>query len=108
MSKHTPRPWVVDECGGRVLTTNFDMIADVRGWGRLQKKKDGEKEFLCNCRLIAAAPEMYELLKKFAEWNEKYPTDRFYSYEDTKKIAAKCDTIYAKVKEVLKKVEGEA
>jgi hypothetical protein len=70
MSKHTPGPWEFD--GQSYIWSDMaigKMIAQIRGWGWLQK--EGEEEAIAeqeaNARLIAAAPEMYEALKKIIE-----------------------------------------
>ena len=72
MSKHTPGPWKAEKNGEVVCAQNGDKIADVKGWGRLQHKPDGLGELMSNARLIAAAPEMLEMLKELLNcWEEK-------------------------------------
>jgi len=46
-----------------------EMVAQIRGWGWLQKKgeKAGIAEQEANARLIASAPDMYEALKDLIE-----------------------------------------
>lgn len=68
-AKHTPGPWsyenesqtvyVGDQIEGR-------WIAQVRGWGWLQKLKNGEEVQDANGRLIAAAPELLDALRVVA------------------------------------------
>ena len=71
--KHTPGPWKAEteyECA--VYAHNNQMkIADIRGYGYLTGKglggiglpdEEAKKIQDANARLIAAAPEMYELL----------------------------------------------
>lgn len=63
MSKHTPGPWLNGQDGfnlgsgvvyGRHPNGNPKDVATIRGWG-------GEQQ--ANSRLIAAAPEMLEVLE---------------------------------------------
>lgn len=68
---HTPGPWRVDEdgfvwgcCPGPAfMKTAHFLVAEVRGWGYLQYRADGEQVQAANARLIAAAPELYEALE---------------------------------------------
>jgi len=43
--------------------TDF-RIADIRGWGHLQCRDDGEEVQDANARVLAAAPEMHEALER--------------------------------------------
>ena len=69
---HTPGPWKVDEdgfvwgcCPGPAfMKTAHFLVAEVRGWGYLQYRADGEQIQAGNARLIAAAPELYEMLSE--------------------------------------------
>lgn len=66
MSNHTPGPWEFD--GISYIwsdMTEGKMIAQVRGWGWLQKKGEeaGIAEQEANGRILAAAPEMYDELE---------------------------------------------
>ncbi len=67
MSKHTPGPWLPldGELSGMIIADSPDHpVAEVRGWGWLQKKgKAGEEEQDANLRLIAAAPDMLAALR---------------------------------------------
>ncbi len=65
MSQHTPGPWMpldptMSGMSGMIIAGDCNHpIAEVRGWGWLQKKgKAGEEEQDANLRLIAAAPDM--------------------------------------------------
>lgn len=71
--KHTQTHWRVDAfCKTIIWADNAYEdapfhVADVRGWGTLQKlfKEDEAAEIQdANARLIAAAPEMFDLLKQ--------------------------------------------
>jgi len=65
--KFTPGPWEFDGMAYIFKTPIGDgeMVAQIRGWGWLQKKGEeaGIAEQNANARLIAAAPDMYEALK---------------------------------------------
>ena len=66
---HTPGPWKFDGYGEFILANDKDgnpfPVAEIRGWGRLSTEY-GEKEAvkiqIANGCIIAAAPEMWELL----------------------------------------------
>ncbi|MBR1486299.1 MAG: hypothetical protein IJ597_03490 [Synergistaceae bacterium] len=72
MSEFTKGKWIYDDESNYIFNDNKQMtIAQIRGWGYLTQKlglSDDEAYEVqqANARLIAAAPEMYELLKKFA------------------------------------------
>ena len=63
--KYDPRPQRVTTEDGELL------IADIRGWGRLQKSPDGEKIQDYHGRLIAAAPELLEMAHRFKDYLEQ-------------------------------------
>lgn len=70
MSKHTPGPWEYSE-GYVSATDNSDYIILAEVHSALGTDNFGEEplmlgpeERIANARLIAAAPEMYELLTK--------------------------------------------
>ena len=74
--KHTPAPWKVDEVCGTIIWADNAYedapfhVADIRGWGTLQKLfKEDEAIAIqnANARLIAAAPEMYEIITELVE-----------------------------------------
>lgn len=72
MSEFTKGKWIYDDESNYIFNDDKQMtIAQIRGWGYLTQKlglSDDEAYEVqqANARLIAAAPEMYELLKKFA------------------------------------------
>ena len=98
----TPGPWEAEneyECA--VYTYDRQMkIADIRGWGYLTGKGQGgmglssteaTKIQNANARLITAAPEMYELLKRLNE------TEDFFEMADVSK----------EIPELLHRIKGE-
>lgn len=70
---YTPGPWEMDEeaCFISQYGDVLIMIGQVRGWGWLHRKY-GEIEAYeiqkANGKLMAAAPELLEALKKLNEW----------------------------------------
>ena len=61
--QHTPGPWSYENEEQSVYVGDQiegQWIAQVRGWGWLQKLKNGEAVQDANGRLIAAAPELLE------------------------------------------------
>ena len=77
MSKFTQGKWKADDFAIYIFSEDEKMtIAQIRGWGYLTGKGSGgmglsdEEAYSiqeANARLIAAAPEMYELLKEIKE-----------------------------------------
>ena len=68
MSKFTEGKWTADDYGEYVFAHGNDMmICQMRGWAYLKGKGLSGEEAIevqeANARLIAAAPEMYEMLK---------------------------------------------
>lgn len=72
MNEFTKGEWVADDMGEYVFTHGFNMmICQMRGWAYLKAQGLSGDEIIdvqkANARLIAAAPEMYELLKVCAK-----------------------------------------
>ncbi len=71
---HTPGPWKYHSAGVMVLDGDGQTsIADIRGWGRLEKVYGEQKAMEiqdANGRLIAAAPEMLRIIQRLvtADW----------------------------------------
>ena len=87
--KFTPGPWNAPDGGnlsGAVVAKDGEMVCDPSGAGRYEDEMDA------NARLIAAAPEMYELLVLL----ENYYAVRGESNSVTKTIS-----------QVLRKARGE-
>ena len=68
MNEFTKGEWVADDMGEYVFAHGFNMmICQIRGWAYLKAQGLSSDEAIdvqkANARLIAAAPEMYELLK---------------------------------------------
>jgi len=76
MSEHTPGPWLFDVATDLVFATDprgHFTVCEVRGWGHLIGKGHGalglsdeeaNRIFCANARLIAAAPDLLEMLKE--------------------------------------------
>ena len=63
--QHTPGPWSYENEGQTVYVGDQiegQWIAQVRGWGWLQKLKNGEAVQDANARLIASSPDLLEAL----------------------------------------------
>ena len=68
MTEFTKGKWTADDMGEYVFAHGFDMmICQMRGWAYLKAQGLSDEEAIevqkANARLIAAAPDMYELLK---------------------------------------------
>ena len=106
MSKFTPGKWEADEEGVYVFTRtpyNLEIVAEMRGWSYLTGSGEAELNLSAeeaievqkaNARLIAAAPEMYNLLKEELIPTSDYGGILSFSRE-------------AKVKELLARIGGE-
>ena len=63
--QHTPGPWSYESEGQTVYVGDQiegRWIAQVRGWGWLQKLNNGEAVQDANARLIASSPDLLEAL----------------------------------------------
>lgn len=88
---HTPAPWVYCQKWQKVTTTDGKSIADVRGWGWLQKLPDGESVQDANGCLMAAAPDLLaelENLSAVMACHDKTPEETL-ALEAAKKAIAK-------------------
>ena len=104
MSKFTQGKWKADDFAIYIFSEDEKMtIAQIRGWGYLTGKGSGgmglsdEEAYSiqeANARLIAAAPEMYELLQDAAE--ELTFVESESSEELIEKILALSDRINGK------------
>lgn len=68
MTEFTKGKWTADDMGEYVFAHGFNMmICQIRGWAYLNAQGLTPNEIIdvqiANARLIAAAPEMYELMK---------------------------------------------
>ena len=87
---HTPGPWVAM---GKAVYTESDNPTREILWGGHNTRSASDEEKKANARLIAAAPEMYEVL---SELLDTLGLSRGYGFDEE----------YDKVREVLDKVEG--
>ena len=87
----TPGPWEIQDAGpGTIRGLRFRVVTKD---SIIARTTDGWKEARANARLIAAAPEMYEVLQELADSME---LAKNYGYEKE----------HAMIQEVLAKVEG--
>ena len=83
IEQHTPGPWIIDgnEAFVDIVSSTGDLIAEV--------EPDNEHEF-GNARLIAAAPELLETLKKALEASNCDGDLCAYAWhEDARRVIAK-------------------
>lgn len=89
IDKFTSGPWSAPDKGklrGAVVAKDGEMVCDPSGAGRYEDEMDA------NARLIAAAPEMYELLALL---------DNYYA------VRGESNSVTKKISQVLKKARGE-
>jgi hypothetical protein len=67
MSKHTPGPWKADDKGKAVFIPLRAHHCEQLGIQVGFVSWEDDKESLANARLIAAAPELLEALKRIAD-----------------------------------------
>lgn len=89
--KFTQGKWAVGECR-QVLTEDGRTVADA-GCSTFPKE---EQE--ANARLIAAAPEMYEMLERLVKWDVNFPVG-----DDTGRGLKELDSIIAEASAIMKK-----
>ena len=67
--KHTPGPWVVDECN--LIFAGMSEIADVYGSNDALCAEGFEAECDANARLISAAPDLLAVAQMLdADWSD--------------------------------------
>lgn len=72
--KHTPGPWKITH-----TALNGYRVSDSTGWGVAVVLKDTNDD--ANARLIAAAPDMFELLERTIKRLEQWDRDNI-CYDD--------------------------
>ena len=73
MAEFSKGKWTDDDMGTYVFAHGYDMmICKIRGWGYLKNSGLSDDEAIevqkANARLIAAAPELYELLNSMCSY----------------------------------------
>lgn len=102
MSKHTPGPWVVDSEDADLFTQNQSRMW-INATGMHIGYVDGPRtsERIANARLIAATPEMYELLQQVADLQNPRFNDAAYM-----DLIVEMDRLADLAQELLAKIEG--
>lgn len=99
-AKHTPGPWGIKKPTDFIGP--FQHVVDRSGWIVCNVNNTNEPKFQdereANARLIAAAPIMFEVLERVAEY---FDTDCIAIDAETK-----VDCIHCAVKDALKKATG--
>ena len=100
MTEFTKGKWTADDMGEYVFAHGYDMmICQMRGWGYLKAQGLSDYEAIevqkANARLIAAAPEMFELLKVCAK--TETPSTYIQAFLNLKD----------KARELLERIDGE-
>ena len=91
---HTPGPWEIQDAGpGTIRGLRFRVITNEKV---IAKTSDGLEEARANARLIAAAPEMFEVLREVLIEYEAEAKAEGWDLPTTGEI----------IREVLAKVEG--
>jgi len=70
MSKHTPGPWASNKYTTSVSVPLKAIDCERIGFSIVFVNGHREKEAAANARLIAAAPELLEVVQKFVAWSE--------------------------------------
>lgn len=107
--KFTPGPWEITGADQRFIAQQTSDESDIGSifaevWFNVGHRHNQK----ANAALIAAAPEMYEVLQKLVEWNRKYPSNQdYHSIGEIVKIGDLCNAICKHAEWVLKKAEGK-
>ncbi len=72
MSRFTPGPWVIDWNVSRLDIFGSDEVTFISSLRRSTLSPDVDKAAIANARLIAAAPEMYAVLKSVTDMVESF------------------------------------
>jgi hypothetical protein len=87
MSKHTPGPWNVSECGSIEFADGF--LGEAYDFNGTTKT---DLPMMANARLMAAAPELLEALKELYNASLVMEQPRFYkALAEAKKVIAKIE-----------------
>lgn len=103
MSKHTPGPWMVDtNFRGEQFVQAGNTEYGIQPFGSCSCcgeyiHGDNQEEREANARLIAAAPELFEALKVFLEYNDQGGPLSFNT-----------DAMWVKARTAVAKAEGES
>lgn len=109
-TKYTPGPWKVREEISTVELSHGHSFAHISVYKENYGNRYGDiciididdgDNYLANARLIAAAPEMLEVLEDTAKWLENY-------YENRGIAAVNEDNRLVKIWNLIAKVEGES
>ncbi len=82
MSKHTQGPWQQDENGNTIEISSPDFNVCIVQLGA----PDDEAQARADACLIAAAPDMYELIEQLAIGNSEYEGLRCSAYQLLAKV----------------------
>lgn len=101
MSKFTKGKWTADDMGEYIFAHEFNMmICQMRGWAYLKAQGLSDDEAIdvqkANARLIAAAPDMFELLYEALQELKGYDP-----------IGNGISTIYPDIEELLARIDGD-
>ena len=94
MTEFTKGKWTADDMGEYVFAHSFDMmICQMHGWAYLNAQGLSSDEAIdvqkANARLIAAAPEMYELLRECM--------NKIHSFDET----------YRLIENLIERIDGD-
>ena len=96
MSRFTSGKWTTDDYGGYVFAHGEEMmICQMRGAGYLRSKGVSEEGIIAiqdaNARLIAAAPEMYEMLRGIIQSTADCPMESAVFFSEARELLARID-----------------
>ncbi len=97
-TKHTPGPWVlrtIDQSLATVETQDGRYIIGHAGQLREDDWKTGHIERRSNARLIAAAPELLDVVKGFRRKLETY-VNVYPGDKELRRLLSNCDAAIAK------------
>lgn len=108
--KHTPAPWKKGT-GGDVLFThpNGKLYIIANAFSGIKGNATEEQE--ANARLIAAAPELLEVLREFIDFEKQFTADavnlaQFISRKLVEENSLKLNGLVGKAQGIIAKAEG--
>lgn len=103
MSKHTPGPWEVVEHESSpmrplIMAEKQSTLIAFANWPGMRSLA----VLHANARLIAAAPELLQLIKDFRQWDQDYPKTTVHSKTGEMRL----DLLFHRCIDIIAKAEG--
>ena len=104
---HTPAPWSVNEWPQPDREISIGAVGTPL-IAKVMMRDVSVNEHKANANLIAAAPELLEVLENLTAWSKKYPSSRLYDALTDAHRVTEINQIVNKAEAAIKKARGEA